>query len=153
MKPSDQPTGTVADVTIRSDPARLAEVREVVRRMANQCGFGSHDTDGITLAVDEALANVIKHGYGGAPHGMIEIHLEVLSPVRPGLEVRIRDQGCQVDPAAIQGRDLADVRPGGLGVHIIRTVMDDLSYERCPDGGMSVTMRKYLQPPQRNSAE
>lgn len=141
-------SGDVASFTIQSDPARLVDVRKIVRQMATQCGFEPEDTDGIALAVDEALANVIKHGYGGLPDGEIEVHLQVLAaaPGR-GLEIRIRDHGCQVDPASIQSRDLSEVRPGGLGVHIIRSIMDELVYECCPDGGMSVMMRKHLKGP------
>jgi len=133
------------DLRIRSDPAHLADMREAVRQMAERCGFAADETDAVALAVDEALTNTIKHGYGGSPEGDIDIHLERLAgELGGGLEVRIRDYGHQVDPEGICSRDLSDIRPGGLGVHIMRCVMDELRYERCQGGGMLVTMRKYL---------
>ena len=153
MASSKPLSGDVASFTIQSDPACLVEVRGIVRQMAARCGFDPEDTDGIALAVDEALTNVIKHGYGGSPHGEIEVRLEVqAAAARRGLEIRIRDHGCQVDPASIQSRDLGEVRPGGLGVHIIRSIMDELVYECCPDGGMSVMMRKHVTEPGEDSA-
>jgi serine/threonine-protein kinase RsbW len=48
-----------------------------------------------------------------------------------------------VDPAEICGRDLDDVRPGGLGVHLIRAMMSTADYSRAPGGGMLLVMRKY----------
>ena len=62
---------------------------------------------------------------------------------RAGLEIVILDRGKSIDPAAICGRDLADIRPGGLGVHIIRSVMDKVQYRRRSGGGMLLRMVKY----------
>ena len=54
----------------------------------------------------------------------------------------IEDEAAQVDPAAMQGRELDDVRPGGLGVHIIREVMDEVVYSKRETKGMRLTMVK-----------
>jgi serine/threonine-protein kinase RsbW len=114
--------------------------------LATQVGFGSDDVSQIVLAIDEALANVIKHGYGGQCPQPIDIHIAALGPPeRQGLRVAIRDFGRQVDPAQICGRDLDDVRPGGLGVHIMRSVMDEVAYDRAEGAGMSVTMTKWVK--------
>ena len=56
------------------------------------------------------------------------------------MEIIVRDFGPQVDPASIHSRDLDDVRPGGLGVHIIRSIMRDVDYSCPPDGGMQLRM-------------
>ena len=56
----------------------------------------------------------------------------------------VRDRGRQVDPTTIKSRDLAEVRPGGLGVHIIQSVMDEYNYSCPPDGGMLLEMKKYV---------
>ncbi|HUN80457.1 MAG TPA: ATP-binding protein [Phycisphaerae bacterium] len=133
------------ELTIHSDPRNLPIVRAAVEKLAALEGFEPHDVYHITLAIDEALANVIKHGYGGKCDQPIVITLQpVRSPDgRPGISVCVRDQGRQVDPALIKGRDLEEVRPGGLGVHIIQSVMDAYNYS-CPvDGGMLLEMVKY----------
>lgn len=148
MSSTHSSTPTQVEIAIVSDPAHLPEVREHIRKTATACGFPEADVDGIALAIDEALANVIKHGYGGAKDGKIELNLiPIVRGNQPGgLEIRIRDYGCQVDPAQICGRDLEDVRPGGLGVHIIKSVMDEVVYAPCSDCGMSVTLRKFRGP-------
>ena len=61
-----------------------------------------------------------------------------------GFEILIRDFGKQVDPALIKGRDLDDIRPGGLGVHIMESVMDQIEYTCAEDSGMKLRMLKYI---------
>jgi len=114
--------------------------------MAALEGFSGDDTHELTLAIDEALANVIKHGYQSRDDQPIELTLKsVRTPEgTPGLSIVVRDYGRQVDPTTIHGRDLNEVRPGGLGVHIIQTVMDEVEYS-CPSGGgMQLRMVKYV---------
>jgi anti-sigma regulatory factor (Ser/Thr protein kinase) len=122
-------------------------VRESVAKLAREIGFAQDTVDKMVLAVDEALCNVIKHGYKGEGGRPIELTFDTeLEAGREGLEIRVRDYGCQVDPSAIRGRDLGEVRPGGLGVHIIRSLMDEVEYARAEGGGMRLRMRKYLAP-------
>jgi len=131
---------------ILADPSALGPVRAAVEKLAEEIGFSEADGGGIALAHDEALANVIKHGYGGSCAKPIEILMQEIHEAneQKGIEVVIRDQGRQVDPEVIQGRDLDDVRPGGLGTHIIRHIMDEVHYEKASKGGMRLRMRKYL---------
>lgn len=139
--------GTIR-LELTSSTKCLAVVRGAVERMAALEGFSGDDTHELTLAIDEALANVIKHGYQNRDDQPIELTLTtVRSPEdAPGLCIVVRDYGRQVDPATIQGRDLNEVRPGGLGVHIIQTVMDEVEYS-CPSGGgMQLKMVKFVGP-------
>ena len=62
------------------------------------------------------------------------------------LAILIEDEARQVDPGEIKGRALDDVRPGGLGVHIIREVMDTAVYEKRERAGMRLTMVKHQRP-------
>ncbi len=133
------------ELTITSNAKSLAVVRSALAQMAEMEAFTSEDVYKVTLAVDEALANVIRHGYLGAKDQPIHITLEGLDGPdgRRGIRITVRDHGRQVDPLTIRGRDLNDVRPGGLGVHIMRTIMDSVEYT-CPiDGGMMLRMVKY----------
>lgn len=133
------------ELIIASHARSLPVVRSAVERMAQVEGFDEADTHCLMLAIDEALANVIKHGYQGRPDQPINVVLtRVEGPDgRTGLAVEVRDQGRQVDPATIKGRDLDDVRPGGLGVHIMQSVMDEVCYSCPPGGGMLLRMVKY----------
>lgn len=135
----------IADLRIRSEPSELAQVRACVHEKAELIGFDENAIGEIMLAVDEALANVIRHGYGGACDRPIEIRIErTQDGDRPGLVFTIRDFGRQVDPQAIVSRPLDDVRPGGLGVHIIQSVMDEVTYDPAEGGGMRLTMKKTV---------
>lgn len=142
-------TTTVGDclrLTVPSNSAWLPVVRAAANQLAVQEGFDQAEANELTLALDEALANVIKHGYQGAADRPIEVQLRPLThPAgRRGIEVLVRDFGRQVDPATIRPRDLDEVRPGGLGVHLIKSLMDEAEYTR-PDCGMLLRMVKYAK--------
>lgn len=129
---------------LRSDPACLADVRNQLRGWAEAAGWSDPQIADIVLAVDEALANVIRHAYDGRRNGRILISgRQIEEPSgRCCIEVVIRDFGRQVDPATICSRDLDDIRPGGLGVHIIRSVTDVAEYSRAEGGGMQLRLCK-----------
>jgi anti-sigma regulatory factor (Ser/Thr protein kinase) len=133
------------DISIRifSAPEFLRPVRVMVDALASQCGFDDHSCGLISLAMDEALANVMRHGYKGQRDGRIWI--SAWAQENPdALEIVVEDLGVSVDPGAIRGRDLDDVRPGGLGVHFIRHTMDECSWEQRPGGGMRLRMLKRV---------
>jgi len=133
--------------TIKSLPEELGQVRSRVRACVESVGFLNVDAAKIVLAVDEAIANVIHHGYGGECDEPIDIAIkQVTFEDRPAIQIVIRDFGKQVEPAMICGRSLDRVRPGGLGVHIIQSVMDQVIYAPARDGGMRMTMRKKKNP-------
>ncbi len=138
--------GGEVQLCLMSEAKCLAAVRIAAEQMAEEAGFPESDAHALVLAVDEALANVIKHGYEGRPDQPIDV---TLAPVvdergRRGIAVTVRDRGRQVDPRMIRGRDLDDLRPGGLGVHIIRTVMNEYEYSCPAEGGMLLRMVKYM---------
>jgi phosphoserine phosphatase RsbU/P len=114
-----------------ADPKRLKLIRPAIRAAAEACGFDEMETEDVLLAAGEAIENIIVHAYAGARKGEIAL---AVHRMEDGLMLRIRDFAPNVDPAKIQPRDLNDVRPGGLGTHFIRAVMDDASFIPLPDG-------------------
>jgi len=114
-----------------SDPRFLAVVRAAVGELGSAYGLPDEDCRGIMLAVDEALANVIRHAYGGACDGAIEIRCEAR---KDRLEFTLLDQGKAPDPARLKPHPLDDTALGGRGTHIIRAMMDEVCYERVPRG-------------------
>jgi anti-sigma regulatory factor (Ser/Thr protein kinase) len=131
---------------IASTPAHLPVVRAALERLCELMGFDEPTRDGIVLAVDEALTNVIRHAYGLAGDQPIEVTLRRVSG--PGgdvlLEIDLRDWGEPAEPGRIRSRDLEDVRPGGLGVHIMQNYMDEIDYAPAPGGGTRLKMIKKL---------
>jgi serine/threonine-protein kinase RsbW len=129
-----------------SNPAYLCGARELINQIAKRVGFSDSQACQIALAVDEALINVMRHGYEKRPDGRIWVSVQPLSgDPSEGLRVVVEDEAKQVDPATIRGRSLDDIRPGGLGVHIIREVMDEVVYEKRGEVGMRLILTKRLQ--------
>lgn len=145
--------GTSADnstpdlrLEMSSEARLLSATRAMIGNFARQLGFGEVQAGQISLAVDEALCNVINHGYDRSPNGRIWVNVWREPGDPPGIRVVIEDLGRQVDPATIKSRDLDDVRPGGLGVFIIREIMDEVTYEPRDEGGMRLTMVRMNRP-------
>lgn len=134
-------------IELISNPIYLSGARELVGSVAKRLGFDDLQCSKIALAVDEALCNIIRHGYDRATDRPIWISIwpstDDGNKVQ-GIRVMIEDEAKQVDPVQMKGRELEDIRPGGLGVHIIREVMDDVRYERRERAGMRLTMAKAL---------
>lgn len=129
---------------LMSDPRYLSGARELVGAVARRLGFTDEACGQIALAVDEALCNVIRHGYGRRTDGPIWLSLwpAAVPDGAPGITIVIEDEAKQVDAAQIRSRDLDEIRPGGLGVHIIRKVMDGVEYEKRDPVGMRLTLTK-----------
>ncbi|MEM0984146.1 MAG: ATP-binding protein [Planctomycetota bacterium] len=131
-------------VELLSNPIYLSGARELVGAVAKRLGFDDLACSKIALAVDEALCNVIRHGYDRAEDRPIWISLWPLTEDGgKGIRIVIEDEAKQVDPEAMKGRELDDIKPGGLGVHIIKEVMDTVEYEKRETLGMRVTMLKH----------
>lgn len=125
---------------IPADPASLFIVRAAVGKIAEKVGFGSKEADKLVLAVDEACTNVIRHAYKEIQEGRIILTFLIDAE---SLEIRMRDFGEVGDPAGFKPRNLGDIRPGGLGIHFIRSALDEIQYETPPDGGTLLRMIKF----------
>jgi len=124
-----------------SQPAELQAMREKVRLVLNDLDCKKTCVDRLILAVNEAAMNVIQHAYG-EEEGNIKI--EVLF-ADDNLVFRLTDFACPIDKSCVNPRDLNDVRPGGLGVHFIREIMDEVRFqEECNKAGNVLIMRKKL---------
>ncbi len=123
-------------------PEELKQIREAVREATRGSGLDEETTGDVVLAVDEACQNIIRHAYGGCEGGEIELVLRVEDG---SVVVELRDFASAVDPECVKGeRDLEEVRPGGLGTHFMRTLMDEVEFVECSDRGNLLRMRKRL---------
>ncbi|MEI6034144.1 MAG: ATP-binding protein [Verrucomicrobiae bacterium] len=130
-------------IRFASDTCRLAEVREHVRTFLSGNGFDDCAVELLVLALDEACTNVIRHAYG---HECKPVHMEMTS-LRSKVRFVLRDYGRTCDPEKIQGRALEDIRPGGLGVHIIRKAFDSVAY--LPQARGTRLVLEKARPPSR----
>ena len=139
---------------LQSKPKLLSSVRCMILSLTQRVGFDETSCGHIALAIDEALANIIRHGYDQREDEPIHISIWVLRGDKPGIRIMIEDEAEQIDPDSIKGRDLEDIRPGGLGVHIMREIMDSCRFEcRKQEKGMRVIMEKYLDQNQVGEAK
>lgn len=122
---------TLLDLTFHSCPSRLKDVRQAVAEVAAGSGCSTALVHRLKLVIDEAVSNIIRHGYEGQKDG--EIRLRVTRD-RDRLSFSLRDNAPPVDPACIKPRDLSECRPGGLGINFIDSVMDNWSFS-CPTDG------------------
>jgi anti-sigma regulatory factor (Ser/Thr protein kinase) len=125
-----------------AEASELGEMRRQLRERVLGCGASEPCADDVVLAVDEACQNIIRHAYRDTTGG------EIVLTVRCDdgeLVVSLVDFAPRIDPSKVKPRDLADVRPGGLGTHFIREVMDSAEFPEPPPGcGNLLRMRKRL---------
>jgi anti-sigma regulatory factor (Ser/Thr protein kinase) len=129
-------------ISMTSDARYLEALRTVIREATGLAGLTEDDLSDVQLAVTEGCANVIRHCYHGCPDERIDV---VLTFADERFEVRIDDYGKFVDPRHIKGRDLDDLKPGGLGVHLMRRAMDEVIYEKNGWGGTTLILRKRVR--------
>ncbi len=116
----------------------VALARLSVAAVASRLHFSIDEIEDIKLAVAEACTNAIQHAHGSA---YIEIKCEALEE---GLRIGVRDYGRGTRPETIRSRNLEEERVGGLGVFLIRSLMDDVSYDVHPENGTQLVMLKRL---------
>jgi serine/threonine-protein kinase RsbW len=137
---------------LQSNPEALCLVRATLERATELLHFQPEDSRAIVRSVDEALANVMRHSYNGEKGLPIDITCWKLTaqgcacdaPAR-GIEILLEDSGAAPDPAKLKGRDLAEIRPGGLGLHFMRESMDRVEFGSAR-GKNQLRMVKYLVP-------
>ncbi len=124
---------------------QLNKIRQFVVKSVRELGGSQDDIDACELAADEAATNCFEHGYGGR-RGKIEIQVW-----REGndLYIQVRDWGKAFDPDQIPPPTLdvpiEERAIGGLGLYLIRQVMDDVSFEFDKRKGNLMQMRRQLR--------
>jgi anti-sigma regulatory factor (Ser/Thr protein kinase) len=134
---------------VESDVDRLAEVREFIRSAVPRFGGSTRIAEDLVQAVDEATCNIMLHGYGHEP-GAIDIEVAR----RDGnIEIRLLDRSRPFDPTNVpltdSGTPPVSKRPGGMGVgiHLLRTMTDDVRHHVRPDGGNELTLVRSIDEP------
>jgi serine/threonine-protein kinase RsbW len=126
---------------IQPDIGGIPGVSAQLESAMRSAGFSTEDILDTQLAVEEVITNVIVHGYRGS-EGSIGITGRQADNC---IEIVVTDQAPPFDPLSIPEPDLeADVderRIGGLGIYLLKQVMDDVSY-RFENGSNILTMKK-----------
>ena len=112
-------------VEFSSHTANLALMRKCVRTFLNGYPFSEKQRLLMVLGVDEACTNVIRYAYRLRDDQLISLQMEGL---RKCVRVRLRDYGEQVVPNQMKGRSHDMIKPGGLGLFLIRNAFDEIDY-------------------------
>ncbi len=115
----------IASMRVPARANQLKNIRQAVSASAKSCGTSSRVVQDLTLAVDEACQNIIRHAYAGVPAGDIIMEFRRNDDE---MIILLRDFAPPVDVSKIKPRDLEDLRPGGLGTHFIREIMDEVTF-------------------------
>ncbi len=122
----------------------LTRIVSFVTRAARAAGLDVHSIDAVQLAVDEACSNIIEHAYGGESRGDIRCTCRV---DLGKLTIKLNDLGAPFNPDVIPEPDLfSDIEhrsEGGLGLFLMRRLMDEVVFEFDPMYGNTLTMVKY----------
>lgn len=121
----------------------LNEIREFVAEAAQAAQLDSQGIYAIQLAVDEACCNIIDHAYGGEGRGWIDCQVDVRSD---GLLVTLIDQGRSFDPERVPppqiGKPLKAVKPRGVGLYLIKKMVDKMEYRSIEGEGNRMRLFK-----------
>jgi serine/threonine-protein kinase RsbW len=114
-----------------SHTANLALMRNFLRKFLSRHPFSEKQRTLMVLGVDEACTNVIRHAYDLRDDQPIALSVEALSTC---VRMRLRDYGEQTPADQMRGRAHNQVKPGGLGLHLIRNAFDKVDYILKPRG-------------------
>lgn len=136
-----QPPESAVDLTICNDVAELVAVTDALDRVGEDIGFPPKALMQLQVALDEVLSNVIKYAWADAGPHRFRVRIE---PSQSGIAVVVADDGMPFDPRAQPPPGPAGgrrPRPGGVGIHMVRQLVDDLDYARI-DGLNCLTLTK-----------
>ena len=135
---------------VPSSTENLAMIRDFVKRVGRQTGMEEQEIFNLELAVDEACANVIEHVYGNDTSQEV-----IIRAICDDKEVRISviDMGRGFDPTGVTPATIDSLvsgrKSGGLGIRLIRALMDEVSYEISPGQKNELHMVKRLNSKRR----
>lgn len=123
-------------------------MRDLTRRVAEAAGLPASTPEGVALAVVEAATNAIEHAYGESPRGRIALRFRETAHA---LEIEVADRGRAVDRTSLPEVDLdryaSEKRTGGLGVHLMRKVMDSVTFASSRGENCCLLVKRKAPPP------
>lgn len=135
----------ISELIVQSRTENLSLIRDFISNKASAAGLSKEDIENIMLSVDEACTNIIKHAYKSFPDGEIAIEIEFNSEK---ILITIIDKGSTFDPNSVPDPDLQKYykngRVGGLGMYLMKTLMDDVKYISVPGEYNKVLLSKKI---------
>jgi serine/threonine-protein kinase RsbW len=136
------------EVRFKNDTANLPKLRAFISKIVDSCKANDKFKNKIILAVDEAVSNIIEHAYAEIGEGEAEIKVQVcVDPER--LIIIIKDTGISFDPSEVETPDIhrhiQEGRKNGLGIFLMRQIMDEVRYSFKSGVENELTLVKYFR--------
>ncbi len=133
-----------SEIVISSSTDNLSLVRSFIEYHGRELELGRKEIAHISLAVDEACTNIIKHAYNYSKNGKIKINID---KKKDKLSVKLTDRGSHFDPSIIPDPNIEESQKmkkgGGLGMFLMKKIMDEVEY-RAKGKGNELILIKYL---------
>jgi serine/threonine-protein kinase RsbW len=129
-------------LTVPSDPRMLSVARAFVEAACLVANLDKSQLHAVVLAAGEAFTNAVRHVQPSRPDPQIQIQCWIHAAA---LELHVHDEGQPFDLDAIPHVNPGELRIGGRGVYLMRTLMDELNCVHRPKGGKTLRMVKYRQ--------
>ena len=133
-------------IVLNNELSEVGKIRDFLLPICRDCHLDEDTIKRRNLAVEEWIVNIVSYAYPHGTSGTAEITAQIGND--GVLTVVISDRGVAFDPTKVGKVDTeADIDQrtvGGLGIHLIRTIMDTMAYERTDDGRNVLTLTKQL---------
>ena len=144
------------ELVVPNDTQYLATIREEVTKVVEKSAFKDRERKLIIVAVDEAVTNIMEHAYDNDLEGELDVEL-ILEYDATRFEVIIRDSGKVFDPRQLEVPDVAqhvkDGQKHGLGIFLIRQIMDEIKYNFVQGVRNELQMIKYVDRSKKPKAD
>ncbi|MBN2385005.1 ATP-binding protein [bacterium] len=136
-------------LSVPSRTSNLEILRQIILGIAANVAFSAQAVEDIGLAVDEACTNIINHSYGEEQEGMIDVTIDLAIDKLIITIIDTGERGQYFDPSKLEPfekqRYLEQLERGGLGLYIIKTIMDEVEYNIQPGAYNRLKMIKYIE--------
>jgi|SRR3954471_8856300 serine/threonine-protein kinase RsbW len=140
-------SGNTVRIDFHSTLGMLDFVQMVSDHIARIVGLDDDSVHWVSLAVRESVINAIKHGNCSDVRKRVHVEFTSLHDTGgPGLAVRVRDEGCGFDPSKLADPLASEnlLKANGRGIFLMRSFMDEMTFQRAEEGGMEVRMVKRV---------
>ena len=131
---------------LKNDLSELEALSKHLNKFGRLTGLSEACITDVNICLDELFTNIVSYGFEDDLAHIIRFAMDLDNQV---LTLSIEDEGVPFNPLEKKDpevpADLIDVRIGGLGIHIVRKLMDDIRYNR-KQGKNKLTMKKFIQP-------
>jgi serine/threonine-protein kinase RsbW len=140
-------SGNNVRIDFHSSLGMLDFVQMISEYIARNVGLDDDSVHWVTVAVRESVVNAIKHGNCNDVRKRVHVEFTSLQDRGgPGIAILVRDEGCGFDPTTLPDPLAPEnlLKANGRGIFMMRTFMDEMTFERAEQGGMQVRMVKRV---------